>query len=847
MTPTNTQSVEIVDIQSADAPIAVVELDLAKRDQEISIGPAKDGSQYTALLLLVRDWRTPLSWTLLSVPSSGTLKASDLPIELSAGRRSAPPAATESSLSVGVAIATCANASAAISCVKAILASSVPPAEVVVVDNRPVASPVKAALSEAFPNDSVRYVPEERPGLAFARNAGLEAMTAEIVAFTDDDVTVDREWIASIQSAFDADPHVACVTGLILPLELETEAQVDFERFASLGKGLTARTFSTADPPADMKLFPYAAGHFGSGANSAFRRRELTSLGGFDPLLGTGTRTRGGEDLDVLIRMLNAGHGLTYEPGAIVWHQHPSNASGVDRRAVDYGIGLGAVIGKLMLDPADRVGVLKLVPHAIVYWWSPSSRKNATRGRGSRWRSFKSKETIGVAIGPLFYLASRVDAAQRRALVRASRPANPVSMPSPRTAAADPDFQPIGVGQLELSTGAMPERLLDDDGTPFEAARLLVRAAGTPVGFVELQTPSGLVDSTDAIARARAEYGSQADAEINDPAWTFATGPKVSVILCTRDRAQGARRTIESLRELAYDNIEIIVVDNAPSDDATASMVAEVAEAEPRVRYVCEPLPGLSRARNRGVADATGELIAFTDDDVLVDPLWIHGVLRGFNRRSDVACVTGLVASASLALPTEQYFDRRVWWASNLVHRLHTQERQEGDSALHPYAAGTFGTGANFACRLDILTQLGGFDQCLGAGSPTRGGEDLDIFVRLLRAGYALSYEPSALVWHEHRTDDRSLREQMFGYGMGLGAYVTKFASARASRGSVARRGVIGLIYAVRLTGRARRAASSTVPEGLAGAELRGFLAGPAAYRRARSQQTKQHLKAVAP
>jgi GT2 family glycosyltransferase len=844
---TGTHGFEIVDIQSVHAPIAVVEIDLSKPDQEVSIGPAPDGSRFTAISLLVRDGRTPVSWTLLSVPRSGTLKASDLPAELTAGVRSAPTPPSRSSLSVGVGIATCADASTTIGCVRSILASSAPPAEIVVVDNRPANSPVAQALRDAFPNDPVRYVAEERPGLAFARNAGLDVMTTDIVAFTDDDVTVDREWIASIQGAFDADPKVACVTGLILPLELATEPQVDFERFASLGKGLATRTFSTTEPPPDIKLFPYAAGHFGSGANSAFRRAELVALGGFDPLLGTGTRTRGGEDLDVLIRLLTRDHALTYEPAAIVWHRHPPDASGTNRRATDYGIGLGAVIGKLLLDPSHRRRVLKLVPAAIVYWWSPSSRKNSIRGQASSLRTFKYKETLGVAIGPLFYFASRLESARRNRSNRISRIADQAPVPT-SAPSAERGFQPIGVGQLELSNRAVPDRLLRKDGTPFEVARLLVRAAGTPVGFVELPTPSGVIDADAAITRALAEYGDQADAEMRDTAWTSATGPKVSVILCTRNRAEGARRTIDSLRALSYDNVEIIVVDNAPDDEATASMVAEVAAVEPRIRYVRESRPGLSCARNRGAAEATGELIAFTDDDVLVDPLWLHGVVRGFNRRPDVACVTGLVASASLERPSEQYFDRRVWWASNLMHRLHTQTPQEGDSALHPYSAGTFGTGANFACRLEILRRIGGFDECLGAGSPTRGGEDLDIFVRLLRAGYALSYEPSSLVWHEHRTNDRSLREQMFGYGVSLGAYMTKYATARASRRAVARRGLSGLIYTVKLFGRAGRAkTSSTASVGLTGAELRGFLLGPAAYRRARSQQTKQHLEAVAP
>jgi glycosyltransferase involved in cell wall biosynthesis len=409
-------------------------------------------------------------------------------------------------------------------------------------------------------------------------------------------------------------------------------------------------------------------------------------------------------------------------------------------------------------------------------------------------------------------------------------------------------FKPIGVGELELTNGCFSDVPLREDGSAFEVVRLLVRAAGTPVGFLQLPTPGGLIDSDVAITRARAEYGDRADAAISDAAWTSATGPKVSVVLCTRDRAEGARRTIESVTALSYNDIEIIVIDNAPSDDSTASMVAKLAEHEPRIRYVREPRPGLSCARNRGITEATGDLIAFTDDDVLVDPLWIHGVVRGFNRRSDVACVTGLVASASLERPTEQYFDRRVWWSSNPLHQLHTKSPQAGDSVLHPYTAGKFGTGANFACRVDVLRRIGGFDQCLGAGSLTQGGEDLDIFVRLLRAGHALSYEPCALVWHEHRIDEESLRKQMYLYGLGLTAYITKYAVSRGSRGTIARRVVSGAGHVLLLSRRSQGAsAEASLDNRLARAEFRGMLAGPFAYARARRGQTPEHLAAVAP
>ena len=415
--------------------------------------------------------------------------------------------------------------------------------------------------------------------------------------------------------------------------------------------------------------------------------------------------------------------------------------------------------------------------------------------------------------------------------------------------AGDQAFVPQWIGQLELTNPSLPERLLDLDGTPLPRARIMVRAAGTPLGFMTLDTPGGRLELQRALGVAETQFGAASAAAVTGPLPLAHETQEVSIVLCTRDRAEGAGRTLNSLLALDHRNIEVIVVDNASRDTRTQALVEKLSSGDQRVRYVREDRRGLSCARNRGLREATGRFIAFTDDDVRVDPLWIAGLLRGFARRPEVAGVTGLVASASLSRQAEQYFDQRVWWSSSCVPRIFTVERQPGDSPLHPYTAGVFGTGANFAARTAVLRELGGFDECLGAGSPTRGGEDLDIFVRLITAGYALSYEPSALVWHEHRVDDMSLRRQMYAYGLGLTAYLTKYLVERRSRRELMRRIPGGVRYAIGLSRRSRDAASTSAltQAGMTGIELRGMLAGPAAYLRARHRADPGHVRAVAP
>jgi O-antigen biosynthesis protein len=225
------------------------------------------------------------------------------------------------------------------------------------------------------------------------------------VAFIDDDVIVDEAWVRVVRAAFARSPSVDCVTGLILPCELETPTQVLVERFASFGKGFTQRTYSLEDPPLDQPLFPYTVGYLGSGANMAFRTGVMRGLGGFDPALGASTRACGGEDLDIYIRLLRAGGRLAYEPGAIVWHRHPDTAARLRQQVFGYGVGLGAMLTKQIVVGPDRWSIVSRTPQGIRYFTHPGSRKNAARGPMFP-RNLSRLERVGMAYGPLAYLAS---------------------------------------------------------------------------------------------------------------------------------------------------------------------------------------------------------------------------------------------------------------------------------------------------------------------------------------------------------------------------------------------------------------------------------------------------------
>ena len=307
----------------------------------------------------------------------------------------------------------------------------------------------------------------------------------------------------------------------------------------------------------------------------------------------------------------------------------------------------------------------------------------------------------------------------------------------------------------------------------------------------------------------------------------------ITVVIATRDRPDHVRACLGELLAERYAAFEVIVVDNAASTDATREVVTELVGADPRFRYLSDPVAGVSRARNTGWRAARTELVAFVDDDVRVDPFWLQGLVRAFRSDPAVVCVTGLVATRTISGPEQRYFDSRVSWAANLEPQVWGAT---SDDPLHPWAAGRFGAGANMAFRRSALQALGGFDRHLGPGTSAKGGEDIDLFVRALRSGGRLRYEPAALAWHVHRSEAGELEAQMYGYGVGLTAYLTKHALSPA----VALEMVRKLPRAVRHILRVTRAPQEELAD--AGAaerrfrriELTGMLLGPWYYFRAR-------------
>lgn len=260
--------------------------------------------------------------------------------------------------------------------------------------------------------------------------------------------------------------------------------------------------------------------------------------------------------------------------------------------------------------------------------------------------------------------------------------------------------------------------------------------------------------------------------------------PSLSAVICTRDRPAELAGALEALVAQAELH-EIVVVDNAPSSDATARVVehfterpAAPASNQVTVRYVCEPVPGLDRARTRGAAAAAGEVVAFTDDDARVHPGWAAALLRVFSASADVWAVAGLVVPAVLDTEAQVLFERQGGFGRGHERRWYHRDLTDPDDLAGRFlGAGRFGTGANMAFRRSELLRIGGFDPALDVGTPSGGGGDLNAMFEVLHHGGVLVYEPAAVVAHRHRPTLDELRRQIAGNG-GMVAHLSSSVGA---------------------------------------------------------------------
>jgi GT2 family glycosyltransferase len=233
----------------------------------------------------------------------------------------------------------------------------------------------------------------------------------------------------------------------------------------------------------------------------------------------------------------------------------------------------------------------------------------------------------------------------------------------------------------------------------------------------------------------------------------------VSVLVCTRNRGANALPTVRSILACEHKNVELFLLDQSDADD-TRTALAGVAAADPRFRYERMALPGKARALNCGLALARGQIVMLTDDDCEVAPGWIDGVLDEFDEDPEIGCVFGRVEAAP-------HDPSQVFVPICSIESRYTLRRLP--ELLTMPGWGHFGMGANMSLRAEVLAALQGWDECIGPGAKFGSGDDHDLSVRLLRAGYPIRFSPQPCVIHfgfrPWQNAGRDHRRVWFGVG----------------------------------------------------------------------------------
>ena len=216
-----------------------------------------------------------------------------------------------------------------------------------VIDNNPSDDETEKLVAK-YP---VRYYREMRPGLNWARARAVSVASTELLLFTDDDVTLDRNWATQMRIPF-ANEQVAAVTGAVVPMEFEHPSQELYEQYGGFNRGLVVKTFSL------LNSVPSGAGRAGAGASMAVKRSLAADMKLFDCELDCGTPSYSGGDFYAFYQLIRAGYSIVYWPEAIAWHRHRQTYADLKGMLYGYGVGVYCVLLRCLFEYRDTDALL---------------------------------------------------------------------------------------------------------------------------------------------------------------------------------------------------------------------------------------------------------------------------------------------------------------------------------------------------------------------------------------------------------------------------------------------------------------------------------------------------------
>jgi GT2 family glycosyltransferase len=327
------------------------------------------------------------------------------------------------------------------------------------------------------------------------------------------------------------------------------------------------------------------------------------------------------------------------------------------------------------------------------------------------------------------------------------------------------------------------------------------------------------------------------------PVIEASTGPSplpstVSVVVCTRDRAEALERCLASFGAQTRKPDEVIVVDNASRGPETREVTLAAGAT-----YIREDRPGLDIARNTGLLAARSEVVAYTDDDTELHPRWLEALVEAFTE-DHVVAVTGLVLPAELDTQPQWLFERDWGFGKGYVTRnfgpaFYEATRRRGCPAWD------VGAGANMAFRASVVHMVGLFDERLDVGAAGCSG-DSEYWYRILAAGGTCRYVPAAIVFHHHRRDFPGLSSQLFHYMRGHAAALLVQYERTGDKGNLVHLLVTLPVWYVKSSARFLPGARAPAPTAYVN-QVRGLASGVTYYLRGRLRRRRATRRGAGP
>lgn len=237
----------------------------------------------------------------------------------------------------------------------------------------------------------------------------------------------------------------------------------------------------------------------------------------------------------------------------------------------------------------------------------------------------------------------------------------------------------------------------------------------------------------------------------------------VDVVIPTYNRGELILETIESLLASNHSEFNIWVIDQS-ADDRTKNAI-EPFMGDRRLHYIHSVKKGSNLARNLGASLGEAPIVAYTDDDCVVDPNWIEEILKAFEQEK-IDAIFGRVIDQSIGLPGESVTDGiKIAVKDEPQRKLFHGNRFKLD----------FGHGANMAFRRSVLESIAGFDPLLGNGGPLRSWPEKDIGYRILAQKGTILYEPNVVIHHKQWRSWKGVQATQKNYAFGAGAIAARY------------------------------------------------------------------------